>query len=87
MKPVVVSWLIAIAFAAGAQAQPAQSPYPSKLVRLVTGSAAGGGSDITARQIGPKLAESCGQQVLVIHPSVPAKTVKELIAVAKAAPK
>lgn len=43
----------------------AQTIYPVKLVRLVTGSAAGGGSDITARQIGPRLAEAFGQPVLV----------------------
>ncbi len=137
---------------AQAQAQ-AQTPvYPVKLVRLATGSLAGGGSDITARQIAPKLGEVWGQQVLVdnrpgvagmlanewvakappdgytlllqpggfitpsahlnsrggswetlkhlapviqvstysfvmvLHPSVPAKSVKELIAVAKAKP-
>lgn len=127
-------------------------PYPAKLVRLVTGSLAGGGADITARQIAPRLGEIFGQQVLVdnragvagmlanelvakapadgytlllqpggfitlsaqlnsrggtwdtlkhlapviqvssyafvmtLHPSVPAKNVKELIAVAKARP-
>lgn len=132
----------------------AQSPaYPVKLVRMVTGSLAGGGADITARQLAPKLGELFGQQVLVdnrpgvagmlanelvakapadgytlllqpggfitlsahlnarggswdtlkyvapviqvssyafvmaLHPSVPAKTVKELIAVAKAKPR
>jgi tripartite-type tricarboxylate transporter receptor subunit TctC len=141
--------LLMLVIAPTVQAQ----PYPAKLVRMVTGSAAGGGSDITARQIAPKLAEAFGQQVLVdnrpglagmlanemvaktpadgytlllqpggfitlsaqlnskggkwetlrhlapviqvssytfvlvIHPSVPAKTVKELIAVAKASPR
>lgn len=120
---------------------------------MVTGSLAGGGADVTARQIAPKLAEVFGQQVLVdnragvagmlanelvakapadgytlllqpggfitlsahlnnrgaswdtlkhlapviqvssyafvlaLHPSVPAKNVKELIAVAKAKPR
>ncbi len=140
--------LLAVAGVGAAHAQ-----YPSKLIRLVTGSAAGGGSDITARQLGPKLTEVWGQPVLVdnrpglagmlaneivakapadgytlllqpggfitlspqlnakggawdtlrhlapviqvssytfvlvVHPSVPAKTVKELIAVAKTAPR
>ena len=147
MLLVSLMWLTSLASAVYAQ------PYPAKLVRLVTGSAAGGGSDITARQIGTKLAEAFGQQVLVdnrpglagmlanemvakapadgytlllqpggfitlspqlnsksgkwdtlrhlapviqvssytfvlvIHPSVPAKTVKELIAVGKASPR
>jgi tripartite-type tricarboxylate transporter receptor subunit TctC len=40
-------------------------PYPAKLVRMVTGSLAGGGADITARQFAPRLAEVWGQQVLV----------------------
>lgn len=54
--------------AAQAQVQtPSISPaqYPVKLVRLVTGSTAGGAADITARQIGTKLADVFGQQVLI----------------------
>jgi tripartite-type tricarboxylate transporter receptor subunit TctC len=144
---VVVACALALASAA-AHAQ----PYPSKPVRIVTGSAAGGGADITARAIAQKLTESFGNTqfivdnrsgatgmianqlvsrappdgytlllqpssfvtisahlnskegwdpvksltpiiqvsayglVLVVHPSVPAKTVKQLIAVATARP-
>jgi tripartite-type tricarboxylate transporter receptor subunit TctC len=44
---------------------PGAAPYPVKLVRMITGSTAGGAADITARQIGGKLAESFGQQVLI----------------------
>ena len=39
--------------------------FPSKPVRLVTGSAPGGGGDLTARAIAQKLTASLGQQVVV----------------------
>ncbi len=127
----------------------AEDVYPSKLVRLVVPTSAGGTQDLVARQIAPKLSERLGKQVivdnrggagqiigteivakadpdgytlllpagvhsiqasllklpydpiksftpiglmstvafvLVVHPSVPAKSVKELIALAKRKP-
>jgi hypothetical protein len=39
--------------------------YPSKPIKFVTGNAAGGGTDILARGIAPKLSERLGQTVLV----------------------
>jgi tripartite-type tricarboxylate transporter receptor subunit TctC len=128
----------------------AQSTYPAKPVRVIVPSSAGGGTDIIARIIAPKLTQALGQQVvidnrpgagtmiggelvakappdgytllmcvstlatnpviyrkvpynaltdfapitrvlsasniLVVHPSLPSRTVKELIAFAKARP-
>ena len=42
-----------------------QSVYPAKPVRLISPSSAGGGSDIVARILAPKLTERLGQQVIV----------------------
>jgi tripartite-type tricarboxylate transporter receptor subunit TctC len=147
-SPVVVAALAAAVFAPAAAAQ----QYPAKVIRLVTGSQAAGGTDVTARAIQARLIPAIGQQivvdnrpglagmvaneytakqpadgytlliqpgsfvtvstqlnanppwdplkhlapviqvsnydfVLVAHPSVPAKNVKELVAVARAKPR
>ena len=58
-----VATLVASLVAAGAVA--ATQSYPTKSVRLVVPYAPGGGSDITARAIGQKLAESLGQSFVV----------------------
>lgn len=148
LKPVSVLTLAAMAAFIPATAS-AQS-YPAKPVRIIVGFTPGGGVDINARLLAPKLAEYLGQQfivdnrpgagtnianemvaksppdgytilintaavainmslykkvnfdtlrdfapisvfsqspnVLVIHPSVPVKNVKELVALAKAKP-
>jgi len=39
--------------------------YPTKPLRLVVGSTPGGGTDISARAIAPKLSEYLGQQVII----------------------
>jgi tripartite-type tricarboxylate transporter receptor subunit TctC len=61
-----VVWLLCAALIpAGAVESIAQTNYPTRPVRLVVPSSAGGGSDIIARFIAPKLAERLGQQVVV----------------------
>jgi tripartite-type tricarboxylate transporter receptor subunit TctC len=57
---IVTAVLLTLA-ASGAVAQ----GYPTKPVRLMTGSAAGGGGDLTARAIAQKLSATLGQQVIV----------------------
>jgi tripartite-type tricarboxylate transporter receptor subunit TctC len=53
--------VLAAVFACGAVAQ----PFPSKPVRIVVALPPGGGTDIVARLISPRLADAWGQQVLV----------------------
>ncbi len=43
----------------------AQSPYPNKPIRLIVPFAAGGGTDILARAVAARMADSMGQQVVV----------------------
>ncbi len=60
-----VTWLAtAAALAAFAPGAAAQS-WPAKPVRLVSQFPPGGGTDIIARQLAPKLAEAFGQQFIV----------------------
>ncbi len=43
----------------------AQDKYPSRPIRLVIPFAPGGGSDVTARLLGPRIAERLGQPVVI----------------------
>jgi tripartite-type tricarboxylate transporter receptor subunit TctC len=40
-------------------------PYPARAIRVIVPYAAGGGTDLTARVVGAKMAEAVGQQVIV----------------------
>ncbi len=68
-------------------AQPAwtQSNYPSRPIRFIAANAPGGGLDITARVIQPKLAAALGQQVIVDNRAGAAGSIASEI-VAKSAP-
>ena len=53
----------------------AQQAFPAKPIRLVVGFAPGGGTDIVARAIAPKMSEILGQGVIVENRSGAAGTI------------
>jgi tripartite-type tricarboxylate transporter receptor subunit TctC len=57
--------VIALAVACGLACTATAQPYPSKPIRFIVGTAAGGGTDFVARLMGNKLTEPLGQQVIV----------------------
>jgi tripartite-type tricarboxylate transporter receptor subunit TctC len=62
-----------------------QQTWPARPIRLLVGFAPGGGTDIVARTLAPKLSELLGQQVIVENRAGAAGTIAA-DAVAKAAP-
>jgi tripartite-type tricarboxylate transporter receptor subunit TctC len=77
-----ILFLLALALASGAASA---QPFPSKPIRIVIGFPPGGGIDIVARVLAPKLSESLGQQVIVDNRAGAAGIIGTEI-VAKAAP-
>ena len=63
----------------------AQQPFPHRAIRLIVPSLPGGGTDITARLIAPKISEVLGQQVVVENRAGAASMIGSE-AVARAAP-
>lgn len=57
-------WLVGAAVCAGSGIAVAQD-FPGKPVRMIVPTSPGGGTDITARLIAPRLSEHIGQQVVV----------------------
>jgi tripartite-type tricarboxylate transporter receptor subunit TctC len=62
--PVFVA-CVACAWALWSAAACAQEKYPSRPIRLVIPFAPGGGSDVTARLLGPRIANRLGQPVVI----------------------
>jgi tripartite-type tricarboxylate transporter receptor subunit TctC len=56
---------LVVAAAHPASAQQDVASYPSKPIRLIVGFGAGGGNDLLARIVGPKLSENIGQPVII----------------------
>ena len=73
--PRALHLLLALSVLAFANISFAQQAYPTKPIRLIVGFAPGGGTDIVARAIAPKMGEILGQSVIVENKSGAAGTI------------
>jgi tripartite-type tricarboxylate transporter receptor subunit TctC len=67
--------LIAVTLSCASFLALAQQAFPTKPIRLIVGFAPGGGTDIVARAIAPKMSEILGQSVIVENKSGAAGTI------------
>lgn len=67
--------LFALALASTSFFSAAQTAYPNKPIRLIVGFAPGGGTDIVARAIAPKMGEILGQSIIIENKSGAAGTI------------
>jgi tripartite-type tricarboxylate transporter receptor subunit TctC len=65
VSPFPIACLACATFVTATGAAVAQGSYPSKPVRMIVPSSAGGGTDIVARIIAPELSKRLGQQVVI----------------------
>lgn len=71
----VLRGLVAIVLSSASLFAFAQQIYPSKPIRLIVGFAPGGGTDIVARALAPKMSEILGQSVIIENKSGAAGTI------------
>ncbi|MBU3550677.1 tripartite tricarboxylate transporter substrate binding protein [Polynucleobacter sp. MWH-Berg-3C6] len=71
----VLRSLVAVALSSSSFLALAQQAFPAKPIRLIVGFAPGGGTDIVARAIAPKMGEILGQSIIIENKSGAAGTI------------